>query len=162
MNINFEKKTIELTKTEMTNASKYGSQQYRDLMDARRDNPDFRVIEIKVKKTAKTPLDRLNLAQIRSYVKIHGDESQKKEFLSISTATIDENGIYCPAESFFNIKKWFLAEFPQYKAAVEAHDAEISNIYNAIDSKIAAAAQKSAEEARAKAAADAKSFMETA
>ncbi len=61
MYINFEKKTIELSKTEMTNASRYGSQAYNDLMAARRDNPDFRIVEAKVRKPAKTPLDRLTL-----------------------------------------------------------------------------------------------------
>ena len=162
MYINFEKKTIELSKTEMTNASRYGSQAYNDLMAARRDNPDFRIVEAKVRKPAKTPLDRLTLNQIRAYVKANGDERQKKEFLTISTTHIDENGILCPAESFFYIKKWFLAEFPQYKAAAESHTAEIISIYSAVDRKIAAAAQKSAEEARAKADAEAKSFMESA
>ena len=162
MNINFEKKTIELTKTEMTNASKYGSQQYRDLMDARRDNPDFRVVEIKVKKAAKTPLDSLNLEKIRAYVKANGSPDQKQTFLTISTAHITDDGVYLPAQDFFTIKKWFLAEFPQYKAALDAHNAEIVSIYDAIERKIAAAAQKSAEEARARAAAEAKSFMETA
>ena len=47
-------------------------------------------------------------------------------------------------------------------AAFKKHTAEIISIYSAVDRKIAAAAQKSAEEARAKAEADAKSFMETA
>ncbi len=162
MYINFEKKTIELSKTEMTNASRYGSQAYNDLMAARRDNPDFRIVEAKVRKPAKTPLDRLTLPQIRAYVKANGDENQKKAFLTISTPTINEDGILCPAESFFNIKKWFLAEFPQYKAALEAHDAEIVRIFDAVDAKIAEAQKRIAEEVRAKAEADAKSFLEIA
>ncbi len=159
MNTNFSTKTIELSKAEMTRASKYGSDEYKDLMAARRDNPGFRVVEIKVKKTAKTPLDRLTLPQIRAYVKANGDERQKMEFLTISTTTIDENGILCPAQSFFEIKKWFLVEFPQYKAALDSHYAEIISINDAIEAKIAAAAQKSAAEARAKAAEEVKSFL---
>ena len=161
MTINFEKKAIELSKTEMSNASKYGSQQYIDLMNARRDNPGFREVEIKTKKT-KTPLDRLNMATIKAYVKANGTTEQKQKFLKISTPTITDEGIYCPAESFFEIKKWFLVEFPQYKAALDSYNNEIIRIYDAIDAKIAAAAQKSAEEARARAEAEAKSFMETA
>ncbi len=146
----------------MSAASKYGSQQYIHLMHARRDNPDFRVVEIKVKKTVKTPLDRLNSTTIKAYVKAHGTPEQKMAFLTISTATIDDDGIYSPAQDFFSIKKWFLAEFPQYKAALETRNAEIISINRAIEAKIAAAAQKSAAEARARAAAEAKSFMETA
>ena len=162
MNINFNNKTIELTKTEMRNASKYGSQAYRDLMDARRDNPDFRVTEIKVKKIAKTPLDRLNIATIKAYVKANGSTEQKKELLTISTATITEDGVILPAKSFPEIKKWFLAEFPQYKAALEAHDNEIARIFNAVDTKIAEAQKRIAEEAKAKAEAEAKSFLDVA
>ena len=163
MTINFNTKTIELTKTEMTEASKYGSEMYRNLMDARRDNPDFRVTEIKTKaKKFKTPLDSLNLATIKAYVKVNGSADQKQKFLTISNATIDEDGIFHAAQSFFDIKKWFLAEFPQYKAALEAHDAEIVRIFNAVDAKIAEAQKKIAEEARAKAEAEAKSFLEIA
>lgn len=162
MYIRYEKKVIELTKTEKDEAEKFGTQMYRDLAEARRDNPGFRVVEIKVKKAAKTPLDSLNLEKIRAYVKANGSQEQKQKFLTISTAHITDDGVYLPAQSFFEIKKWFLAEFPQYKAALDAHNAEIVSIYDAIDAKIAAAAQKSAEEARARAAAEAKSFMETA
>lgn len=159
MNINFNTKTIELSKTEMTRASKYGSDEYQNLMAARRDNPGFRVVEIKVKKTAKTPLNRLTLPQIRAYVKANGDERQKMEFLTISTTTIDENGILCPSQDFFTIKKWFLAEFPQYKAALNNHYAEIISINEAIEAKIAASARKAVEEARAKTAEEVKSFL---
>ena len=163
MTINFNTKTIELTKTEMNEASKYGSEMYRNLMDARRDNPDFRVTEIKTKaKKFKTPLDSLNLATIKAYVKVNGSADQKQKFLTISNATITDEGVIIPAQPFPYIKKWFLAEFPQYKAALEAHDAEIVRIFNAVDAMIAEAQKKIAEEARAKAEAEAKSFLEIA
>lgn len=162
MKSNLTTKTIELTKAEMKAAMTYGTAEYTALQAIRRDYPGFRVTEIKVKKTAKTPLDRLNITTIKAYVKAHGTPEQKMAFLTISTATIDDDGIYSPAQDFFSIKKWFLAEFPQYKAALETRNAEIVSIYDAIERKIAAAAQKSAEEARARAAAEAKSFMETA
>ena len=162
MYIRYEKKVIELTKTEKAEAEKFGTQMYRDLAEARRDNPGFRVVEIKVKKTAKTPLDSLNLPTIRAYVKANGSPDQKQTFLTISTATIDDNGIYHAAQDFFSIKKWFLAEFPLYKAALEKHNAEIINIYNAIDAKIASAKKQAAEEARTRAEAEAKRFMESA
>ncbi len=161
MNINFNAKTIELTTAEMREASKYGSQAYRDLMDARRDNPGYRTVEKKVKRT-KSVFDNLTMADIRAYVKEHGTPEQKKQFLTISTAYVTDDGIYHAAQSFFEIKKWFLAEFPQYKESMEQHNAEIIRIFEAVDAKIAAAAQKAAEEARAKAAAEAKDFMESA
>lgn len=156
-------KTIELTKTEMKDASKYNSEMYRNLMNARRDNPDYRVVETKTKaKKTKSPLNNLTLDAIKAYVKANGSPEQKKHFLRISTTTYDENGVLYLAESFFEIKKWFLAEFPQYKAALEAHNTEISRIYDLVDAKIAEAKKKIADEARAKAEAEAASFLEIA
>jgi hypothetical protein len=163
MKTNLTKKTIELTKTEMKNAMTYGTTEYDALQAMRRDYPGFEVVEaVKVKKTAKTPLDSLNLATIKAYVKANGSPEQKQKFLTISNATITEEGVIIPPQSFFDIKKWFLAEFPQYKAALEAHDAEIVRIFDAVDAKIAEAQKRIAEEVRAKAEADARSFLEIA
>ena len=161
MTINFNAKTIELTTAEMREASKYGSQAYRDLMDARRDNPGYRTVEKKVKRT-KSVFDNLTMADIRAYVKEHGTPEQKKQFLTISTAHITDDGVYLPAQSFFEIKKWFLAEFPQYKESMEQHNAEIIRIFDAVDAKIAEAQKRVAEEVRAKVEAEAKSFLEIA
>lgn len=77
MTINFNKNTIELTTAEMNEAKKYGSQAYMDLMGARRDNPGYRVVEVKAKRT-KTALDGIDMTMIKSYVKAHGSEEQNR------------------------------------------------------------------------------------
>ena len=143
MTINFNNKTIELTKTEMTNASKYGSQMYRDLMDARHDNPDFRIVEVKVKKS-KSDFSDLTMATIKSYVEAHGSIEQKKNFEFISKKTIDENGEYHEPQSFFDIKKWFLDEFPEIKQRRKDYREKVQEIYEAAAAK-AEAAKKAAE-----------------
>ena len=43
MKINHKNCTIELTKTEMKEAETFGSQMYKDLREARQDNPKYRV-----------------------------------------------------------------------------------------------------------------------
>ena len=43
MKINHKNCTIELTKTEMKEAETFGSQMYKDLREARQDNPNYRV-----------------------------------------------------------------------------------------------------------------------
>ena len=116
MNIMFSSSTIELTKAEMKEAQKYGSEMYKELMNARRDNPGFRVVEIKAKKV-KTPLDRLNMATIKAYVKDHGSPEQKEKFLAISSPHYTED-VYIEAKSFVEIKKWFLTEFPTVTAEI--------------------------------------------
>lgn len=145
MNIMFSSSTIELTKAEMKEAQKYGSEMYKELMNASRDNPGFRVVEIKAKKV-KTPLDRLNMATIKAYVKAHGIPEQKEEFLAISTPHYTED-VYIEAKSFVEIKKWFLAQFPEYKKAIDDHEKEMQEIFKAVNDKI--------EDAKAKAARDA-------
>ena len=41
MKINHKNCTIELTKTEMKEAETFGSQMYKDLREARKDNPKY-------------------------------------------------------------------------------------------------------------------------
>ena len=162
MKTNLSAKTIELTKTEMKNAMTYGTKEYDALQAIRRDYPGFEIVEaVKVKKS-KSDFASLNLATIKAYVKANGSPEQKKELLTISNATITDDSVIIPAQPFPYIKKWFLAEFPQYKAALEAHDAEIVRIFDAVDAKIAEAQKRIAEEVRAKAEAEAKSFLEIA
>ena len=157
MNIMFSSSTIELTKAEMKEAQKYGSEMYKELMNARRDNPGFRVVEIKAKKV-KTPLDRLNMATIKAYVKDHGSPEQKEKFLAISSPHYTED-VYIEAKSFVEIKKWFLTEFPTYKKTLDDHDAEMKKIFKAIDDKIEDAKAKAARDACEKAHKEAREFL---
>ena len=137
MNINFNNSTIELTKSEMSEASKYGSEMYNAVMAARRDNPGYRVVEIKVKK-AKSDFANLDLKTIASYVEKHGNDEQKKNFAFISKRTIDEDGEYCEAQPFFLIKQWFLNEFPEIKQGRRAYREKVQNIFESAAAKVAA------------------------
>ena len=139
MNINFNNSTIELTKSEMSEASKYGSDMYNAVMAARRDNPGYRVVEIKAKK-AKSDFANLDLKTIASYVEKHGNDEQKKNFAIISKRTIDEDGEYCEAQPFFLIKQWFLNDFPEIKQGRKEYREKVQKIYDAAADKAAAAA----------------------
>lgn len=150
MKVDFARSVIELTKDEMKKAQEFGSTMYSNLMTARRDNLGFRVVEIKAKKV-KTPLDKLNMATIKAYVKAHGSPEQKQEFLAISTSHYTEDDVYIEAKPFVEIKKWFLAEFPKYREAMDNHEAEMKKIFDAVNAKIEAAKAKAAREACEKA-----------
>ena len=139
MNINFENCTIELNAAEMKEAKKYGSDMYRTVMDARRDNPGYRVVEVKAKKST-SDFSKLNLKTIRAYVEKHGSEEQKKHFEFISKRTIDEDGEYCEAQPFFLIKQWFLNDFPEIKQGRKEYREKVQKIYDAAADKAAAAA----------------------
>ena len=137
MNINFNNSTIELTKTEMSEATKYGSEMYNAVMAARRDNPGYRVVEIKTKKV-KSDFANLDLKTISSYVEKNGNDAQKANFAFISKRTIGEDGEYCEAQPFFQIKAWFLAEFPEIKQGRKDYREKIQSIYEAAAAKAAA------------------------
>ena len=139
MNINFNNSTIELTKSEMSEASKYGSDMYNAVMAARRDNPGYRVVEIKAKK-AKADFTNLGLKTIASYVEKHGNDEQKKNFAIISKRTIDEDGEYCEAQPFFLIKQWFLNEFPEIKQGRKEYREKVQSIFESAAAKAAKAA----------------------
>lgn len=161
MTINFNKNTIELTTAEMNDAKKYGSEAYKNLMDARRDNPGYRVVEVKAKRT-KTALDSIDMKMIKSYVKDHGSENQKREFLRLTTPTITEDGLVMEAQPFFMVKKWFLAEFPQVKDVCQKHIEAVREINEAIDAKIAEAKKQAEKAKNEKAQAEAEKFLNAA
>ena len=137
MNINFKKGTIELTKAEMHEAKKYGSRMYNDVMAARRDNPDCRVVVVRPKKT-KSDFGKLDKKTIKAYVEKHGSDKQKEHFAFISKRTIGEDDEYCEAQPFFQIKAWFLAEFPEIKQGRKEYREKIQSIYEAAAEKAAA------------------------
>ena len=53
MNINMKKNAIELTKKEAAAAAKFGTTEYKQLQEARRDYPTFSVVTVTRKTTTK-------------------------------------------------------------------------------------------------------------
>ena len=130
MNINFTTNTIELTTAEMNEAKKYGSEKYKAVMAARRDNPGSRIVEIKAKKS-KAAFSSLDMDAIKTYIGKHGTDEQKAAFAFITKRTVDADGEYCEPQSFFQIKAWFLAEFPEIKQSRKDYREKIQSIYDA-------------------------------
>ena len=137
MTINFNNNTIELNSTEMKNAMIYGSDTYKNLQAARSDYPNYKVVEIKTKRS-KNDFSDLDMKSIRSYVEKHGTDDQKKHFAFISKRTIDEDGVYCEPQPFFIIKQWFLATFPELKAERKAYREKVQAILDEAKANIAA------------------------
>ena len=134
MKINMSKKTIELTKAEMKNAMVFGTDEYSNLQVVRRDYPDYRVVEIKTKKN-NSDFANLKMADIKGYVGKYGSEEQKASFAFISKRSVDENGEYSEPQSFFQIKTWFLNEFPEFKESRKVYRQKIVSIYEAASAK---------------------------
>ena len=139
MTINYAKKAIELTSAEYKDAQQYGSDMYKQVREARKDFPDFEVVEVKDKaKKSKNDFSDLTMKDIKGYVEKHGDDEQKEHFAFISKRQITEDGEYVEARSFFEIKMWFLEEFSELKKARKVYREKIEEIYAAAKAKAAA------------------------
>lgn len=136
MIINEKKMSIELTAAEMKEARKFGTMEYRNLQEARRDYPDFAV----VKKQARSKSDfaGLNLKTIKTYVAKHGDDQQKEKLNFMTKKRVDvESGEYIEPTSFFEIKKWFLNEFPELKKQRAEYRQRVQEILDSAAAKAA-------------------------
>ena len=77
MYINEKKMAIEMTKKFAAAARKFGTQQYRDLQEARRDYPNFKVVTITRNTASKQDLYKgLTYEFMESYIQKHDDEEQ--------------------------------------------------------------------------------------
>ena len=139
MIINEKKRVIEMSATEYKNAMKYGTDEYKAYAEIRRDFPGFRAVEVKAKKS-KNDFSELNMKTIKAYVEKHGNDEQKAHFAFISKKRITEDGEYVEAQSFFEIKKWFLNEFPELKQARKEYREKVQEIYAAAEAKAEAVA----------------------
>ena len=116
--INSKNATIELTKVFAKAASRYGSDEYKQLQAARADYPTYRVV---VRKAAKSA-DRMKGLTI-DYMLEYIDKNDKdfNEEMTVKTAFLqitgrDENGnriVGDESASYGEIKKWFLEQYPE-------------------------------------------------
>lgn len=116
MKINHMNCTIELTKTEMKAAEKFGSEMYMNLRMARQDNPNYRVKLVSPSKK----VDRhkgLTADAMKKFIEKHDDENQTilKEFYQLRGLTPEgkEDEFGC-AVTYGELKQWFFEQYPQF------------------------------------------------
>ena len=131
--INAKNATIELTKVFAKNASRFGSEEYKQLQQARADYPNYRVV---IRKAGKS-VDHLKgltfdfmLEYISSHNKDFDDEMSVKEaFLQLSAR--DEDGKKIEGveyASYGEIKKWFLEQYPELNSKRKEQRKNINDI----------------------------------
>jgi len=111
MTINFTNNTIEMTKTESKAASKFGSDMYKQLQEARRDYPTYTVV-IKATSSKRESLKGLTYDYMEKYIKKHDDDncSVMEEYKMLRGKTDD---VLASSVSYGEVKEWFLAKFPE-------------------------------------------------
>lgn len=113
--VNHSKKTLEMTSTFATAASKYGTDSYKELVSAKRDFPNYTVIITKASHR-KENYKGLTQEVMKKYIIAHSsaDSEQMKEFIS-RTKNID--GMRVKVDSYGELRKWFLETYPEVKKA---------------------------------------------
>ena len=108
MKINHKNQTIEMSKKFAKAAEKFGSEEYKQLQEARGDNPGFKVVTVSRKASGqKESYKGLTYSYMENYIKTH-DESGviMAEFEKLR----DEKMPYGA------IRKWFFEQYPQFKS----------------------------------------------
>ncbi len=132
--INTKNRTIELSKAFAKAASLFGSDEYRQLQEARRDYPSYRVVTMKQKGTGKAEFAKLSFDFMDKYIASH-DESGDLMTEYRSLRGLEENGI---AEDFQTIKDWFLNAFPEFEKARSERQALLEKIQREKEARLAA------------------------
>ncbi len=110
--INAKNHTIEMNKTFAKNAAIFGTEEYRQLQEARRDYPNYRVTTIR-QKAGKGEFKGLDYDYMDQYVANHDESGDlMKEYRLLRG--LDGDGI---AEEYAVIKDWFLNTFPAFEQA---------------------------------------------
>ena len=133
------KKVIEMNKAEAKAAGTYGTAEFEELANLRKEFPHFRIVTKASK--SKDNMKGLDTKFMEKYIKEHDDEDKTmlKEFYSLRG--MDENGKkkqFAQAVPYGILKQWFLTYFP-----------EVADMNNTIDEILKKAQEKRMAAAKA-------------
>lgn len=128
MTINAKNRTIEMTKKFATAASKFGTDEYKQLQEARRDYPTFKVVTV-TRKAAKPAFKGLTFEYMEKYIAAHDDEDKSimAEFLNLRGESEEAKANGAMSASYQKIKAWFFEQYPAIKKFHEDRDALLKN-----------------------------------
>ena len=133
MNANLMNRTIEMTKSEAKAAGKLNSDEWKEFREYQNAYPNFEiVIKASAKRTgAYRGLDYKYMLNYINNCKLENksDILEKFKFLIASDKKNKVEGSeYLVASSYMDVKKWFLATFPEIKSHKEEHDKKRAEI----------------------------------
>ena len=112
--INETNRTIEVAKAFYKEASKFGTDEYRMLKEARNDFPTFKV-EVKKAGKRSATFKGLTISYMRDYIKEHGSENMKDFNILCGYDESGEKVDLVALASYGEIKAWFLKKYPEFK-----------------------------------------------
>ncbi len=112
--IDSKKNTIEMTKKFAKAASHFGSEEYGQLQEARKDYPTFRVITRATRNKKADGFKGLTYSYMESYIKAHDENGSIMEAFKTLRATSEEAQAFnMESASYQEIKEWFLEAYPE-------------------------------------------------
>jgi len=93
-------------------ASRFGTDEYKQLQKARRDYPEYRVVVTAAKKSGEA-LKRITVEFMEKYIRNHDEDgSIMKEFEDLRGTSEEAKELEIGSESYFKIRKWFFNKYP--------------------------------------------------
>ena len=130
MFINEKKCAIEMSKKEAKAAAKFGSDEYKDLQTARKDYPNFKVVTVTRKSTAKkNPFKGLTYEYMEMYIEKHDDDDKSimAEYKMLRGLTDEAEEVLAESFTYPEMKDWFLKKFPAIASFHEARAKLLEN-----------------------------------
>lgn len=115
MTINMKKNAIEMTKKFAKAAAKFGTPEYKQLQEARRDYPTFSVKTVSQKPaTKKNTFKGLTYEYMEMYIEKHDDANKSimAEYLMLRGKTDEAEEALAESFTYLEMKDWFLKKFP--------------------------------------------------
>ena len=131
MKINQKNRAIEMSKKFAKAAAVFGSVEYKQLQEVRRDYPDFRVVTVSRKTTGKKETFKgLTYEYMELYIQKHDDEEKSimAEYLMLRGKTDEAEEALAESFTYLEMKDWFLKKFPEIKQYKENHDKKVQEI----------------------------------
>lgn len=132
MNANLFTKKIEMSKNEAKAAGKINSDEFNALRQLMEMYPGYE-IQIKTPAKRKSEFSKLDYKYMKEYIKKHDDGNgtimaEFNELIALDKKNKVEGAEHLEAASFIEVKKWFLAKFPEIKKYKEEHQKKIEKI----------------------------------
>lgn len=114
MNINFEARTIEMTKAEAKEAGRFNSEKYIELKEIRSEFPTFRIITKNAPKKKDT-YKGLTYTYMAQYIETHtkSGDIRRTEFAQMSGYVNGVKIAFAETATYGEVKAWFLLRFPE-------------------------------------------------
>ena len=126
--INTKAHTIEMSKKFAELASRFGTPEYNDLQNARRDYPNYRIVT-KSAKSGKCAYSGLTYKFMEKYINAHDDEEGTifVEYNLLRAKSEEAIELGAESASYMEIKNWFLDKFPAIAEFHKKREAILAN-----------------------------------